>query len=698
MQTQTEVASVLLHALAARSTTKPVNMPPSFISLLHHLPFLLLLLVLQILFQLVPGSPSPILHYSGATSVNHTAIPPAAAVPCLPDQESALLRLKRSFVSTSYSSFAFRSWRDGTDCCHWEGIECGEANGQVTTLDLGDCSLESSYLDPAVFELTSLRYLNLGGNDFNLSDPSSSRFERLTSLTYLNLSNSNFKGQVPDRIGRLANLVSLDISGTFEIVEIPNVGYKYKVPYFDRWLLTVQNFTALVANLGSLRELYLGAAVDLSHQTEWCDSLSKYTPNLRVLSLPSCRLHSPICGSLSALKSLSVIDLKFNGMVGPFPNFFANFSFLSVLQLSYNDLEGWVSPAIFEQKKLVTIDVHENHKLSGSLPNFSADSYLQHLLVGGTNFSGTIPSSIGKVKSLNELGLNAVGFSGNLPSSLGELKSLNILQISGLGLVGPIPSWTANLTSLVKLQFSRCGLYGQIPSSIGQLINLRQLIFAYCKASGEILPQITNITQLQVLVLASNNFTGTVELNSLRRLPNLNMLDLSNNEIIAIDGQDNSSEVSSPNILFLKLASCGITQFPSILRHLNEINGLDLSKNQIHGTVPQWALEKLTDLGLFFLNFPHNKFTNIGRDNILPFYAEVLDLSHNMFEGPIPIPQYSGGVLDYSNNMFSSFPLNISTQLWHTSIFKASRNNISGSIPEYMSNNGIEFLDLLQYP
>ncbi|OEL35963.1 hypothetical protein BAE44_0003018, partial [Dichanthelium oligosanthes] len=151
---------------------------------------------------------------SGYTS-NHTArVPP---VPCLPDQAAALLRLKRSFTATNYSAIAFRSWRAGTDCCRWMGVRCAYHDGRVTYLDMGDRSLKSGGLEPALFDLTSLRYLNLASNNFNGSQLPSTGFEQLTELTHLNLSSSSFSGQVPNGIRHLTNLISLDLSTSFEV-------------------------------------------------------------------------------------------------------------------------------------------------------------------------------------------------------------------------------------------------------------------------------------------------------------------------------------------------------------------------------------------------------------------------------------------------------------------------------------------------
>ncbi|CAL4951778.1 unnamed protein product [Urochloa decumbens] len=657
-------------------------------------PVVLHLVLLQIQLAVAVCPLLPPSTAASYTSNHTTAAARAPSVPCLPDQASALLRLKRSFITTDYSVVAFRSWRAGTDCCRWLGVRCGDADGRVTSLDLGDCNLYSGHLDSAVFELSSLRYLNLGGNYFNESKLPSSGFERLTKLTNLNLSSSNFGGEVPHGIGRLTNLVSLDLSARTVIDYLPGMGFHYHAETAG-WLITLPNVTTLVANLGSLRELRLGF-VYMFQSEEWCEPIAKHTPNLRVLSLPFCFVSGPICRSLSALHSLSVIDLQYNSLTGPIPDFFANFSFLSVIQLSYNNLEGMVSPAIFQHKKLVTINLHRNFQISGSLPNFSADSCLQDLVVGYTNFSGTIPSSIGNIKSLMKLGLDAPGFSGNLPSSIGRLKSLNELRVSGLDLVGSIPSWIANLTSLEVLQFSTCGLDGSIPSYLGGLSKLRTLALYHCKFSGDISTHISNLTQVEILDLGSNNFTGMVELNSLWKLPNLSVLNLSNNKIVVVDGEQNSSSmVSYPNIMDLRLASCSIKNFPSILRHLNEIGGLDLSDNQIYGAIPQWVWETLSNHELSFLDFSRNKLTNIGYDDtFLPIYIDTLNLSSNMFEGTIPLPQYSTFELDYSNNMFSSMPLNISSQLEQLTVFRASRNNLSGNLSPFFCSRDLQILDL----
>lgn len=638
------------------------------------------------------------LHPSSATT-RTVATPP---VSCLPDQASALLQLKRSFTTTGYSTIAFRTWRTGTDCCRWAGIRCAQANGLVTSLDLGERGLESGGLDSALFALTSLEYLNLAYNDFNGSLLPSSGFERLTKLTYLNLSSSSFSGQLPTTgIGSLTNLISLDLSTSYEILDLYEGYYRTFHRSSDSIQLVEHNFEGLIHNLSNLRELHLGF-VDLSSSgTRWCKALAINCPQLLVLSLPYCRLSGPICGLLSStLHSISVINLELNQLYGPSQDFFTNLSTnlsnLTALQLRANTLQGWIPPATFQHKKLLSIDLYGNRLISGNLPNFLNGSILENLNVGRTDFSGTIQGSIGNLVHLKKLGLGAKRFSGELPSSIGKIKSLIALEIAGLGIVGSMPPWVANLTSLMSLRIYHCGLSGPIPSFIGDLRNLKDFLLYDCGFSGEIPSHhIANLTQMEVLMLYSNNFTGILDLNFITNLPNLKALELSDNNLVVIDGEDNSTLASFPKILLLGLESCSLSKFPSFLRHQDELFWVDLSDNNIRGAIPSWVWDTW-NYSLFVLDLSNNELTSVGYTSyVLPLQVEIFKLNNNMFEGYIPIPRDYAHILDYSTNMFSSVPPNFSSHLTDVTLFWATSNNLSGKIPSsFCGGTSIQILDL----
>ncbi|BAH90922.1 Os01g0162500, partial [Oryza sativa Japonica Group] len=169
----------------------------------------------------------------------------------------------------------------------------------------------------------------------------------------------------------------------------------------------------------------------------------------------------------------------------------------------------------------------------------------------------------------------------------------------------------------------------------------------------------------------------------------------SNNKLSVVDGLVNDSVVRSPKVAELSLASCNISKFPNAVKHQDELHVIDLSNNQMHGPIPRWAWETWKEL--FFLDLSNNKFTSIGHDSLLPcLYTRYINLSYNMFEGPIPIPKENSDLeLDYSNNRFSYMPFDLIPYLAGILSLKASRNNISGEIPStFCTVKSLQILDL----
>lgn len=552
--------------------------------------------------------------------------------------------------------------------------------------------MESPALDPAVFDLASLRYLNLARNKFQGSEIPTLGFERLTELTHLNLSTCEFAGGIPHAIKRLTNLVSLDLSSEYYLYDQDDSYLSTAV--WSAWSLVEPNLGSLVAHLHNLEQLYLGK-IDLSgNAPNWCNAFTNSTtPRLQVLSLPNCWLSGPICASVSGIRPLTEINLQFNKINGPV-ELFADLPSLSVLTLTNNLLEGRFPAKLFQNNNLTDIDISYNFDVSGSLPNFSSQSMLTKLLVSSTDFSGIIPSSIANLKSLNMLGLASSDFPQELPSSIGQLTSLKKLEVSGSGIIGSIPPWIANLTSLIWLQFSDCSLTGQIPSFVGNIKNLTRLQLYNCDFSGPIPPHIYNLTQLQFLYLHSNNFVGSIQLSPFWKLPHLISLELSNNKLSVIEGDDNYSatSINHLNVRTLGLASCNLSSIPNAMRNMPRISNLDISRNQIRGAIPHWAWE--TWSSMLILDLSHNKFTSVGYEN-LPVDVVFLDLSFNLLQGPIPVPTPAASSLDFSNNRFSSIPLSFGFQLSRMRYLQASRNNISGKIPPSICDaSSLVLLDL----
>ncbi|TVU21696.1 hypothetical protein EJB05_31348, partial [Eragrostis curvula] len=561
--------------------------------------------------------------------------PKTTTAPCLPDQASSLLQLKRSFVGSNNLFFSsatnnLSSWRPGTDCCHWTGITCDRALGRVISLDLGEFDLMSRRLDPALFNLTSLRNLSLAFNDFGNAHLPAYGFERLTDIIHLNLSNAKFFGQIPIGIARLMNLVTLDFSY--------NEGLYFGEP----------SFQSFMANKSNLRELYLDSLDLSSNGSTWSSVLAQSAPQLQVLSLSGCGISGPIHPSFSRLRSLVEIHIGQNqGLTGKVPEYICELSSLSILDISHTSFEGQFPTKNFQLKKLRTLDLSENPMLSVRLTYFPDGNNLQTLNLEGTNFSCDTLLSFANLKSLKTLSLTTASMTKQLCTSI-KLLSLNELELWGSDLEKPllswvsnmkqltqlklvfydfsrsVPYWLGNLTSLeslvmwsckfsvpvpyqigtlaklTSLEFTGCDFYGQrVPSWIGNLTKLTSLGMGGCNFSGPIPSTIGNLTQLEGLQFTMSNISGKIP-ESLFALPALQVV-LFNGMKLSGSLPEIPDPLSSP-LRMIQLNDNQLTgPIPKSFFQLRNIQYLNLESNKFTGTVELssiWRLKALTLLSL----------------------------------------------------------------------------------------------------
>nr|XP_051220979.1 receptor-like protein 35 [Lolium perenne] len=536
-------------------------------------------------------------------------------LPCHPDQAATLLELKKSFLFDEATT-NLSSWQEGTNCCLWEGVDCGGSSGRVTALDLNGRSFSSSGLDPVIFNLSSLQFLDLSMNDFGQYSMPAIGFERLTFLAHLNLSNSNFHGEIPIAIGKLENLISLDLSshyGTFSDDRTIENNY---LPNS----LSVSNIQAIVVNLSNLRALYLDFVKIHSTGKEWCEALAKYVPRLQVLSFEQCGLSGPIHQSLSNLSSLIVINLQHNNGIsaGPFPEFFTYFVNLSVLQVAGINLNGWFPSMIFQSEKLSVLDLSWNMDLSGTFPNLSDASSLEILRLDETNFSYSKPTSTSNFKSLKELALDGKFISADFLSSFNLLGSLSHF------------SWISDLRNLRSLELFKCDLSNTNPFYISKLKSLRSLNIDTCNISSPILAAITNLKDLQNLYITRCRLNGSIP-STIGNLTNLRRLHINECGFL---GAMPSSVGNLVNLRNLDIHGSDFSgPLPSTIGFLRNLKSLQVEDCKFVGSIPYAVgqLKELTRLVLRGSNFSGVIPSSVGNLTCLL----ELDLSMNFLSGKI---------------------------------------------------------------
>ncbi|XP_059449553.1 receptor-like protein 7 [Corylus avellana] len=431
--------------------------------------------------------------------------------------------------------------------------------------------------------------------------------------------------------------------------------------------------------------------------------------------------YSPIPPQVGNLSRLTYLNLNASMFSGQIPFEISHLSHLTSLHLNYCELHGEFPMGIFKLPNLRLLDVGYNEGLNGYLPDFTWSNSLETLVLTATSFSGELPPSIGSLSYLNALDVSGCNFSGSIPSSLGNLTNLTVLRLSSNTFKGEVPSSIGNLNRLSFLDLSQNQLTGpilfhlvnlmqlkvlylhsndftnEIPVAILNLTKLSVLALGDNKLQGRIPNSIFNLTNLQYLGLVMNYFSGTVEFDKFVQLKHLIVLYLPYNQLSLLFKEPNAN-ATFPKFQRLWLSSCNLSKFPDFLRNQDELELLNLSENNLRGTVPEWMLN-VGKASLKAISLANNFLTGFGQHPILLSWTRLtyLDLSSNLLQGSLPIPAASN--LKYyiiSNNSLTG---NVPELFWNLSslqVLDLASNNLSGSLPRCSDNFGasLSILDL----
>jgi len=225
-----------------------------------------------------------------------------------------------------------------------------------------------------------------------------------------------------------------------------------------------------------------------------------------------------------------------------------------------------------DNKNIIAI-VLATSNLSASLPSeLGKLKSIKKIILDMNLIRGTIPSEIAKLPNLEVLDLSKNMITGSLPSSF-KSPSLQLLALRSNRINGSIPTKLISATSSCKeVSLSKNQIYGTIPSSFYELSKLDTLDLSNNRISGTISEQIGDLMVLQNLYLDNNTLVGSI--------PSTLANPLGLNEIWLNDNQLSGT-------------------IPIQLSELPSLRSLFLHNNKLTGEVPSDLCSELLNADFF---------------------------------------------------------------------------------------------------
>ncbi|XP_052181872.1 putative receptor-like protein kinase At3g47110 [Diospyros lotus] len=441
-------------------------------------------------------------------------------------------------------------------------------------------------------ELTALPLLTvvfLGTN--NLTGKIPPFLGNMSKLEWLGMERNQFHGTVPDEISQLINLKGINLWGNHLTGSLPSS----------------------IFNISSLEQVLLS-------ENAFTGSLPPTTglllPNLQKLNVDINQFSGEIPVYISNCTKLDELELSNNQFTGPVPR---NLGQLSLLQ------------SLFLANNMLTISPPPGKSELEFLTDLTNCSLLEFLVIDNNPFNGTLPSSIGNLpSSLGYFGASGCQLRGQIPDGIGNLK-VNLLVLSDNNLEGRIPTTIGRIDTLQRLYLGRNRMEGSIPDEACSLHSLGELYLHNNKLSGPIPSCIGNLGNLQVLFLDSNKLNSSIP-KSLWNLENLSFLNLSSNLLVGPLDQDIKplKGLESMDLSWNRLSG----EIPSAIGDFQSLVSLNLSRNSFWGPIPELFGSLIT---LDFLDLSHNGLSGtIPKSLEALSHLKFLNLSSNKLAGEIP--------------------------------------------------------------
>ncbi|URD82143.1 resistance protein [Musa troglodytarum] len=300
-------------------------------------------------------------------------------------------------------------------------------------------------LPAAVQKLNHLRYLDLSGTDLRKLPPA---IGRLHNLQILKLRNCSRLEALPESIGELVNLVTLDLCFFVRLSSLPDsIGRLQNLQILK--LTFCIELEALPESIGELVNLVTLDLCTCPRLSSLPDSIGRMG-NLQIRKLRHCMELEALPESVGELVNLVTLDLYFCRRLSYLPDSIGRMGNLQILNLRRCPGLEALPESIGELVNLVTLDLCTCPRLS------------------------SLPDSIGRMGNLRNLDVSKTCIT-TLPESLSSLSNLQLLKLRDCHRLNEFPKKVQSMRSLTHLDIRGCYGLTRMPAGLRQLRQLRML-------------------------------------------------------------------------------------------------------------------------------------------------------------------------------------------------------------------------------
>lgn len=537
-----------------------------------------------------------------------------------------------------------------------------ENTGVTDTVLVGQYTYESKYTRKSDSLALLVVHESLGGeswqNPWNPRKPMTTwsgvtlqEVEGELRVTGLMLSDFSLYGNLPNEIGNLRELVSLQILG--KVYKCPN-------------------------SLVNLRKLEL-LDVNFSDDTEWFlpDDMSTML-SLKEFNPGALKIPMESFDALYTLPALETLSLSTIYLVGDMPEGISNLRHLKSLTLGGTNIYSLPDDIGELAETLTAINLSGCQSLASLGSGIGKLVNLTSLTLSGCKVLKELPEGLGKLGLLTSLDLSYCERLARLSSDIGDMN-IGSIKFEGCSALKSLPESFCKLSKLQELNFSGCSSLEALPENLGAMTGVVEINLNNCK---KLLVLPTSIGKMNLKKLIMQNTGVTVLPDALSNIVSLEELDIS-----GMAGEPGISgdagEVLGKMVGLKKIYADNnsLSGDLSWLQNLTELTELRMENNQLSGVI-NWE-QVGVKLENIYLGNNRLEGTLDGISRLINL--RNLYLSSNQLSGNLPAEIGNCSALYYlvldNNNITGSIPVEITQLDLGYSGLVVKQNRMSGEIP-----------------